>query len=194
MGTRRNCESHNRGDHRALIWLAAVPWGPVVCPAIYPMPTNCIPEYRVGTALIMTVVIACIYLGTILVAVIGPRPRGLVITGVVLLAAGDARVVSRDRLGARIPDLGPIEDRTGLAYGATAAARIGRRVVLLGEGRRVTARPRLAGLVGLGRRTEERRDSLPECRGPCSCGRSSLVTRTYQFARTCGRPVGSLGA
>src|SRR5688572_13153508 len=70
----------------ALIWLAAVPWGPVVCPAIYPMPTKCVPEYRAGTALVMTLMVAAVYVATMLVAVLGRRSRSLVIAGVVLLA------------------------------------------------------------------------------------------------------------
>jgi len=48
----------------ALLWLVAVPWGPVVCPAIYPAPTNCDPNYRAGTALILSAIILVIYLAT----------------------------------------------------------------------------------------------------------------------------------
>jgi hypothetical protein len=70
----------------ALIWLAAVPWGPVVCPAIYPMPTNCVPEYRAGTALVMTLIVVAAYIATVLVATRGRRSRALVIAGVAMLA------------------------------------------------------------------------------------------------------------
>jgi hypothetical protein len=70
----------------ALIWLAAVPWGPVVCPAIYPMPTNCVPEYRAGTAFVMTVIVAAAFVATMLVAMLGRRSRAVVIAGVALLA------------------------------------------------------------------------------------------------------------
>jgi hypothetical protein len=70
----------------ALIWLAAVPWGPVVCPAIYPMPTNCVPEYRAGTAVVMSLVVSAVYISTILAAVVGRRSRALVVAGVALLS------------------------------------------------------------------------------------------------------------
>lgn len=71
----------------ALIWLAAVPWGPIVCPAIYPAPRNCFAADRAGTGLVVTVVVLVIYIATMLLALIGARSRRpLVIAGVVLLA------------------------------------------------------------------------------------------------------------
>jgi hypothetical protein len=70
-----------------LIWLAAVPWGPIVCPAIYPAPRNCFTADRAGTGLIVTVVVLVIYIATMLLAFVGTRSRRpLVIAGVVLLA------------------------------------------------------------------------------------------------------------
>ena len=57
----------------AIIWLAAVPWGPLVCPAIYPAPKYCIPEYRTGVATIATIGVAVIYLATVLAAFAGGR-------------------------------------------------------------------------------------------------------------------------
>jgi len=77
----------------ALIWFAAVPWGPMWCPAIYPAPRNCFASDRAGTGLVATVMIAAVYLATMLFA-LNPmvRSRPLVITGVALL--GIAPVVS----------------------------------------------------------------------------------------------------
>ncbi|MFB7891558.1 hypothetical protein ACFC1I_05100 [Microbacterium sp. NPDC056044] len=57
----------------ALIWLAAVPWGPVVCPAIYPIPSYCVPENRTGVAMIATIAVVLIYAGTVIAAVAGGR-------------------------------------------------------------------------------------------------------------------------
>jgi len=69
-----------------LIWLAAVPWGPMVCPAIYPAPAYCSPSLRAGTGLIASIVVAAVYVATLLFA-LNPlvRSRPLVITGVALL-------------------------------------------------------------------------------------------------------------
>lgn len=71
----------------ALIWLAAVPFGPVVCPAIYPAPASCFASSRVGNALIATVVVAVVYAVTMYFALAGERRhRGFVIAGTSLLA------------------------------------------------------------------------------------------------------------
>lgn len=71
----------------ALIWLAAVPFGPVVCPAIHPAPRNCFASDRAGTGLIVTVVLIIIYAGTAAFALFRPRHgRPFVIAGVTLLS------------------------------------------------------------------------------------------------------------
>lgn len=70
-----------------LVWFAAVPFGPIVCPAIDPAPQNCIVNNRAGTALIVTAVVAVLGVATLLLAVLAPRRgRGFVIAGIVLLA------------------------------------------------------------------------------------------------------------
>ena len=77
----------------ALIWIAAVPWGPVVCPAVYPAPRNCFAWDRAGTGVVATVVVLAVYGATMLLALVGTRRRKpLVVVGVVLLAV--APVVS----------------------------------------------------------------------------------------------------
>jgi len=69
-----------------LIWLAAVPWGPIVCPAILPAPRNCFASDRAGTGLVVTVAVVAVYLATMLCALLPTtRSRPLVIAGVVLL-------------------------------------------------------------------------------------------------------------
>ncbi|MDT0156203.1 hypothetical protein Q9R19_01050 [Microbacterium sp. ARD32] len=80
------------GGAIALVWLVAVPWGPMVCPAIYPAPRNCFASDRAGTALVSTVIVIVLYLATMATALVGRRVRALTIAGVVLLAA--AAVVS----------------------------------------------------------------------------------------------------
>jgi hypothetical protein len=70
-----------------IIWLAAVPWGPVVCPAIYPMPTYCIPEYRTGVALLATITVILVCAGTIIAAIAGGKWRRAAGIGVGLLIA-----------------------------------------------------------------------------------------------------------
>ena len=71
----------------ALIWLAAVPWGPLVCPAIHPAPRNCFAADRAGTGLVTTIIVMATLLATILLAVLGRgRTRELTIAGVILLA------------------------------------------------------------------------------------------------------------
>lgn len=70
----------------ALVWFAAVPWGPIVCPAIYPAPRNCFASDRAGTALVVTIVLLAVYLATVATALINRRGRRLAITGVILLA------------------------------------------------------------------------------------------------------------
>ena len=70
-----------------LIWFVAVPFGPVVCPAIYPAPRNCFAVDRAGTGLVVTVIVITVYVGTLLLALAGSRRRRpLVVCGVVLLA------------------------------------------------------------------------------------------------------------
>jgi hypothetical protein len=70
----------------ALLWLVAVPVGPVVCPAIYPAPLNCFAGNREGSALIMTLVVGTLYILTLFAAAIPGRRRILTTAGVVLLA------------------------------------------------------------------------------------------------------------
>lgn len=71
----------------ALVWLAAVPFGPIVCPAIYPAPRNCFAADRAATGLVVTGVTAAIGIATVLLALIGGRTRRrLAIIGVALLA------------------------------------------------------------------------------------------------------------
>lgn len=70
----------------ALVWLVGVPWGPVVCPAIDPPPTNCVPVYRSGTALLVTGVVLAICVATVCLALWAPRLRGLIYAGLTVLA------------------------------------------------------------------------------------------------------------
>lgn len=70
----------------ALVWFAAVPWGPIACPAIYPAPRNCLASDRGGTALVVTIAVLAVYLATMVTALIDRRARRLAIVGVILLA------------------------------------------------------------------------------------------------------------
>ena len=70
-----------------LVWAVAVPWGPLVCPAVYPAPTNCRAEFRVGTGLLASIVIGVAFLLTLLVALRRPAWEGVVIGGIILLVA-----------------------------------------------------------------------------------------------------------
>jgi len=70
----------------ALIWLAAVPVGTGICPAIDPPPTHCRSSYRAGSGLVATNVTVGIWALTIAVAFVWRRARTLVVAGVVLLA------------------------------------------------------------------------------------------------------------
>lgn len=71
----------------ALIWLVAVPFGPIVCPAIDPAPRNCQQGHRVDNATIATVAVAGVYVVTMLFALVGSlRRRSVVIAGVTVLA------------------------------------------------------------------------------------------------------------
>lgn len=70
----------------ALLWFAAVPFGPLVCPAVYPAPPNCFAGNREGSALIMTLVVLVLYAVTLLTALVPGRRRVLLTGGVVLLA------------------------------------------------------------------------------------------------------------
>ena len=70
----------------ALVWFAAVPWGPIVCPAIYPAPRNCFASDRASTALVVTSVLLAVSRATMVAALINRRGRRLAIAGVTLLA------------------------------------------------------------------------------------------------------------
>jgi hypothetical protein len=70
----------------ALIWLVAVPVGPVVCAAVDPPTRNCLLEHREGSALVMTVIVVLVYVVLTLLAVLLRRPRGVLLAAVVLLA------------------------------------------------------------------------------------------------------------
>lgn len=76
-----------------VIWLVAVPAGPVVCPAIMPSPTNCMASFREGTAVVITVVTLAVYVATVVIAFTVGRRRpalvtaGIVVLGIMLLAA-----------------------------------------------------------------------------------------------------------
>jgi len=67
--------------------LAAVPWGPIVCPAIYPAPASCFASNRVGTGLVVTIVITAVYVLTLLASFAGGRGwHRVAVVGVCLLA------------------------------------------------------------------------------------------------------------
>lgn len=70
----------------ALIWLVAVPVGPVVCAAVYPPTANCFRDHRVGSALVMTLIVVAVYVVTVLLAALVRRPRRAILIGVGLLA------------------------------------------------------------------------------------------------------------
>jgi len=70
----------------ALVWLVAVPLGPIVCAAVEPPMSNCIETNREGSALVMTVVIGALYLVTVLVALLKRRPPGILHACIVTLA------------------------------------------------------------------------------------------------------------
>lgn len=70
----------------ALIWLVAVPVGPVVCAAVSPPTNNCLLEHREGSALVMTVIVVALYAVAMLLAAFLRRPRGLLVAAVLLLA------------------------------------------------------------------------------------------------------------
>lgn len=70
----------------ALIWLVAVPVGPVVCAAVYPSTGNCFRDNREGSALVMTLIVVAVYVVTVLLAALVRRPRGTSLIGVGLLA------------------------------------------------------------------------------------------------------------
>lgn len=71
----------------ALIWLVAVPIGPMVCPTIYPAPRNCFTADRASTAIVVTIVLVAVYLMTIAMTLAAPRMRRGAIAGLILLAA-----------------------------------------------------------------------------------------------------------
>ncbi|KQP71400.1 hypothetical protein ASF40_06400 [Microbacterium sp. Leaf288] len=69
------------------LWLVAVPWGPIVCPAIEPAPLNCQQPHRADSATVATWVVLGIYALTMLFALVAPiRRRSVVVVGVTLLA------------------------------------------------------------------------------------------------------------
>lgn len=71
----------------ALIWLAAVPVGTGVCPAVDPPPTNCQPSFRAGSGLIATIITVGVWVTTITISPLWRRAaRPIVVAGVVLLA------------------------------------------------------------------------------------------------------------
>lgn len=70
----------------ALIWLVAVPVGPVVCAAVEPPTRNCLLEHREGSALVMTVIVVLVYVVMMLLAVLLRRQKGVLLSAVVLLA------------------------------------------------------------------------------------------------------------
>ncbi|PZU47506.1 MAG: hypothetical protein DI566_05035 [Microbacterium sp.] len=70
-----------------LIWLAAVPFGSGVCPAVDPAPLNCSPAQRAGSGLVATICVTVV--GALNVALGlwgGRRARPIVIAGLVVLA------------------------------------------------------------------------------------------------------------
>ncbi|WP_341975406.1 hypothetical protein LTA6_000020 [Microbacterium sp. LTA6] len=70
----------------ALIWFAAVPWGPLVCPAIDPAPRNCFAADRMGTAVITTAVVLVVYISTVVLAACRPRAlRPFAVAGLIAL-------------------------------------------------------------------------------------------------------------
>lgn len=70
-----------------VIWLAAVPWGPIVCPAIWPPAPHCVFANRVGTGAVATAVVVAIGLATASAAILRRRGyRRLTGVGIVLLA------------------------------------------------------------------------------------------------------------
>ncbi len=74
------------GGTVALIWGVAVPWGPVICPAIDPAPRNCRPDHRSGTATITTAIVGVIFVVTVFCGWVFPRRQAYLSGGVVLLA------------------------------------------------------------------------------------------------------------
>lgn len=76
------------GGAIALIWMLAVPVGPVVCPAVHPAPRNCFASDRAGTALIVSFAIGLIYIATMIFATKQQvrRHSAVGLVGVALLA------------------------------------------------------------------------------------------------------------
>lgn len=71
----------------AVVWLVAVPLGPVVCPAIMPAPTNCMSSYREGTAVVISAVTLVVYTATALLAFTAGRRHPAIVTGSVVVLA-----------------------------------------------------------------------------------------------------------
>ncbi|MDF2563452.1 MAG: hypothetical protein K0R99_4898 [Microbacterium sp.] len=70
-----------------VIWAAAIPWGPIVCPAILPPPKSCMASHRAGSGLLATIAIAVVYVLTLIAALLDGRVwHRVAVTGVCLLA------------------------------------------------------------------------------------------------------------
>ena len=70
----------------ARVWFVAVPWGPLVCPAVYPIPANCLASNRGGTALMVSLAVLAVGFLTVATAMWTRRTRALAVAGVILLA------------------------------------------------------------------------------------------------------------
>lgn len=68
-----------------LSWGIAVPSGLFVCPAIDPPPTNCLPAYRAGTGLVMSIGTAIVLVVALIAALRQPKLRVLSSVGLVVL-------------------------------------------------------------------------------------------------------------
>jgi len=74
------------GGTIAMIWIAAVPWGPLVCPAVYPSPPNCQESQRIGSGLVASVCVSVVYLATLLTALRRtPASRAMSVVGLIAL-------------------------------------------------------------------------------------------------------------
>lgn len=70
-----------------LVWAVAVPSGPLVCPAVYPAPTNCRTGFRIGTAVVASIVIGVACLVTVAAALRRPAWEGVATGGILVLVA-----------------------------------------------------------------------------------------------------------
>ena len=70
-----------------LIWFAAVPFGPLICPAIDPAPRNCSATNRADTGVMVSAAVVLLYVATMLAALFGrQRLKAWTLTGTILLA------------------------------------------------------------------------------------------------------------